>query len=412
MKSKHTFPRTPPAEHRLTGRLRWRLRNLIVRFFSKLPYDRQPISTLLDRYKREHFVYGICGPEVLAGRVSQHSSPLYTYRPLRQLGGNGRSEPYEGVGPRYRLDHVATAYDSTAWALPDSAIIGGEGFIYHRPSRAAVSETTSQWVISGRYSPELAAPRLPPCTVKPGVALCLRARGGDAFYHFLLEGLLRVTHVQTLLERVDHILLTGPQKGWKASWAQAAGIDLDKVIWCTGQTHLGFEATLFTTPLFEEQRPTPSLIRQTNTVFGLEDPAPLRPQQQEGRPILYVSRKDAQIRHWAGEDAFLAQYPQIQAVTLSDLSAEAQIALFASARGIITMHGSALANLVFCRPPFFLIELDPRPGITPMYQRLAEVSGGQSCMIHLGGDTQQELSLIQEALQGYAPDLHPQKGPA
>lgn len=370
----------------------WRGRNLLKRARGAGPFRRAPIETLCRIYSAADYRYGICGPERMAGRLGHFRAPAHLYRTPAKIGDFHIEQI--GGSARFQNAFMATEHECAAFALPDAGIVGEEGVIYHVPTRTAVAETTAQWWTSGRQSPELATPGFPRATHRGGVAMCLRTRGAAAFYHFLIEGLSRLTLLKPWLDLADWLLITGPRTPWKESWLECAGLPLSKVIWTTGLTHLAFDHILFAGPFLKEQQPTAEHVARINALF----PSPRPVEDDPARPILYVSRADAGRRVWAGELGFLDRNPSIQAVTLAGLPAQEQIARFAGARGIIAMHGSGLANLVFARPPFWVIETVQDGRFAPMFGRLTEAAGGDHVALALSGDAAQDERNISAAL--------------
>lgn len=99
-------------------------------------------------------------------------------------------------------------------------------------------------------------------------------------------------------------------------------------------------------------------------------------------PRIYIQRKGAVSRRIVNEaelEGALAREGFI-AVDAAALSVTEQIALFKGAKMIVSAHGSALANLIFCRPGTSVIEIfGPRCGET-CYPRIAQ----QMQLLHLG----------------------------
>jgi capsular polysaccharide biosynthesis protein len=99
-------------------------------------------------------------------------------------------------------------------------------------------------------------------------------------------------------------------------------------------------------------------------------------------PRVYIQRKGAVSRRIVNEEELegtLAREGFI-AVDAAVLSVTEQIALFKGARTIVSAHGSALANLIFCRPGTSVIEIfGPLCGET-CYPRIAQ----EMLLLHLG----------------------------
>jgi capsular polysaccharide biosynthesis protein len=381
--------------------LAWRSRNIVKRFLGSGPYHRESVDDLCRRYAPYEYQFGICGPERLVGRLGGFRSRAQTYDPPVLVGDFSVARH---SGTRTYLDaFAAPERECVAFALPDGGIIGEEGVIYHTPTRAAVIETTAQWWTSGRYSPELATPRFPRSTHMPGTALCLRTRGGAAFYHFLFEGLSRLSVLRPWIEMCDWILVTGPRVAWKEGWLELAGIPSAKVIWTLALTHTTFDHVLFASPFLGEQQPTPEHIHRFRALFPIDSETAGSSASSVAKQFLYISRADAGTRRWQDEHAFLAEYPWIEAVTLGGVSARTQAELFSGARGIIGMHGSGLSNLAFAREPFWVVELFEAGQFAPMYGRIAGAAGGKHVGVALTGNWDRDREHIATAIARHAP---------
>jgi hypothetical protein len=94
----------------------------------------------------------------------------------------------------------------------------------------------------------------------------------------------------------------------------------------------------------------------------LKSPAPT----DTGR--IYVSRRDAIVRHVANEDdvrEVLASF-NFEELVAEELSVHEQAAVFSSASAVVAPHGGGLTNIVFCRPQTKVIEF-----FAPRYRHAA-----------------------------------------
>lgn len=357
------------------------------------PRSVQPLATILDAFGPDRADWGWCGPERIWGPMARFRAPAFAYPPADHAGAPVH-EVLEGT-PRFRDPFVAAEHDCVAFALPDAGAVGQDGLIYHVPTRTAVRETTVQWWGDGETNSLLHAPRLAPAQRRQGAAVCLRCLGAS-FYHVMIEGLSRLVVLRDLVDQAQHVLVSAEEAPWAIAWIERAGIPREKVVFCRGDTHLVFDTLYFATPFLREQQPTPAHVAAlTKLYFGDVTPSdPARAKRE-----IYLSRKDAGSRQWAGEDAFIAANPEIEVVTLAGLSPGAQRDLFASATTIVGVHGANLANIAFCGPLFTVIELFPERGYAPMYYRWAHAAGGQHVAVHLTGSPEQQAQDATDALR-------------
>lgn len=74
---------------------------------------------------------------------------------------------------------------------------------------------------------------------------------------------------------------------------------------------------------------------------------------------IFISRKDASVRKMLNEDEVFALFEKkgFKRYCMRDLSFLEQAALFYNADYIVAAHGSALANVIFCRPNTQIVEI-------------------------------------------------------
>lgn len=95
-------------------------------------------------------------------------------------------------------------------------------------------------------------------------------------------------------------------------------------------------------------------------------------EEKQGYERLYISR-ESNCRKVTNENEImelLGRYG-FKKITLENMSVKEQISLFSSAEVVISPHGAALANLVFCKPGTKVIELFPETYIHPHYRVLS-----------------------------------------
>lgn len=369
------------------------VKRLVTRLLGNGPRSAKPLAEILSALTPENADWGWCGPEQTFGPVGRFETPSFRYPPAHHVG-KPRHEIIDGRS-RFQDPFIAPRHTCTAYALPDGAIIGRDGLIYHAPSRAAVLETTVQWWSPGRSSVELWAPRRPAPSRLSGAALCLRCLGGQSFYHFLTESLSRLAVLRPLIDHVEHVLVSVEPGTWALQWLEQARVPKEKLVFCDGTTHLAFDTVFFATPFLKEQQPTPDHVTALNAIYF---EAGNEPSSRPKRAI-YLSRRDAGSRHWPAEEAFCEQNPDLEVVALAGLNPQTQRDVFAGASLIVGVHGANLASVVFCRPPFQVVELFPERGYTPMYYRWAHAVGGQHAAVHLEGPADVQAAQATKALR-------------
>lgn len=95
-----------------------------------------------------------------------------------------------------------------------------------------------------------------------------------------------------------------------------------------------------------------------------------------GRKV-FISRQDASYRFLKEEDAIFSQLQKrgFERHTLSTMSLDEQIELFASSSYVIAPHGAGLANMVFCEPGTCILELFHPGFVQDCYWQIASALG-------------------------------------
>lgn len=196
----------------------------------------------------------------------------------------------------------------------------------------------------------------------PGTALLLANPNGKVYFHWLLELLPRLGLFEAVgMLPADFVCLV-PQSGrFIIDSLVAAGVPLDKVEVMEPRVQYRVGRLLATSdlmpqsmvatlaPLLREQ-----LLDQANGARNFPS-------------LVYITRRQSGLRTVVQERKLIELIEEFggQAVALEDLSIQEQARLFNEATCIVAPHGSALANLAFCRPGTKVLEL-----FAPSYVRL------------------------------------------
>ncbi|MDA9355324.1 glycosyltransferase family 61 protein, partial [Amylibacter sp.] len=203
---------------------------------------------------------------------------------------------------------------------------------------------------------------------KPIIVL---ASNWDNYGHFLIEHLMKLVIInnlsKTLPDKKIVIVVESPCPKWKLDLISIiANIDyeifeLDSHVDLIGSTYIStypsYNYELFTTA----RQTILSKLQIKNTKEKLK---------------LYISRKLAKDRKILNEDEIIEQltvqgftviYPEL-------LSINEQISLFSNADTVLGMHGSGLANIIFCEN-VKLIELMPCAKFNTMFFGISMVLG-------------------------------------
>ena len=342
------------------------LKHLAQRLLGQGPVAIQPFDDVCTGRNPARSVHQ---PEKIAGELAQAAADSCYYHPTRALLGQTPSpELFAGL-PRYRPAGLVPSPRRRLLTLSDAAIAGDDAVVYCPHRRMAVAETVRQWTRPAAQHPLLASPKFPPAHPLPGLTLSLGTLDGGGFYHFLLEVLPRLHLARPWLDRIDHFLANGTAGSFQERWLVQAGVPAAKIHWLSGLSHFRCEQILFTNPLCHDTQPTPWLVAAIRDVFGV------RQVGLSGSRRIWISRTDADSRHFAWEQELLARLEGFERVELARLAPAAQMRLMTGAAVIAGPHGAGLANLIFCPPSTKVVELLPDASHRPLYGRLAIASG-------------------------------------
>ena len=341
-----------------------RLKHLLNRLAGHAPHTVQPFAQLVSPARGPDDTAAVKGfSGVLATAPADTCDYPSTHSLLRQL-------PVLETPPNdscHRPIGGPQTPPRQLFSMTDAGIAGGDGVVYCPRRRVAVAETVRVWLQPASTHPLLSAPGFPAAQPLRGITLSLASLGAEGFYHFLIESLPRVELARPWLAQVDQVLAPGRPGSFQEKWLSLAGIPHEKIIWLDGHSHFRCEQLLFTSPLSYDSEPTPWLV---NAICETVD-EPLPP---PGSRHLWISRRDAGVRHLAWEDVLLAQLPTFERVELAGRAPADQIDLMREATVIAGPHGAGLANLIFCPPSAAVVELHPDHD-RAVFARLAIAAG-------------------------------------
>ena len=179
------------------------------------------------------------------------------------------------------------------------------------------------------------------------------------YFHWLTESLAMLARMEPYIAGIDHVIVPQVLQSQQRESLLLAGIPAHRlvalppgeIILCERLYGLTFRSGW----LLSQQE----MLWLRHTFLGQE---PLRPESPDaGGRRIYVSRADATSRRVLNEPALmelLASYG-FQSVRCSDLSCAEQAQCFYGADMIVSLHGAALTNLLFCRAGAHVLEIFP-----------------------------------------------------
>jgi capsular polysaccharide biosynthesis protein len=191
-----------------------------------------------------------------------------------------------------------------------------------------------------------------------GATATLATMGSEVnYYHFLLNALPRVDVLRRSgrLAEADRILVSGAVTPWLSEVMAMVGVPVDRLIG-TAQHPIIRCRTLIAPSLILD----PFIIPQRAVRWLRDEILPHVPWDGKARR-LFVDRSDASSRRVNNLDELRPILDRfgVEVVRLGGWSLLDQARLFQQAELVITSHGAALTNIIFCRPGARVVQLMP-----------------------------------------------------
>lgn len=240
--------------------------------------------------------------------------------------------------------------------IPYGRVVSKKGAIVTH-DHVLLSDLTREFFCEAKDNPILSATALPKAKRMKGTHAVISGPG-NCTYHWLMGVLPRVGVLRRAgysLDEFDSIIASKPKFPEHLAALQQIGVPMEKIRWCTTNTHLECERLVvpsYTNNLTRQNQPFVYPVLAA-LVGDFVPPTP--------RLRLYVSRDDCNNlrRRVVNEEELLRilEAEGFQKITLTGLDFTAQARLFASAEMIVAPHGGGLSNLLFARRPMKLMEI-------------------------------------------------------
>jgi capsular polysaccharide biosynthesis protein len=189
---------------------------------------------------------------------------------------------------------------------------------------------------------------------------------GDNYFHWFMDGLTRLRHLEQFPANCRILIPKGLPPYAKRS-LELLGLD-DRLEETAGED-LKIERYWFAGPSMLSGCPDPTGVAWLQQNLG----QPKKPNPSE---LLYVDRIAATRNCTNSEEVreFFVQRGW-SAVNPGTMSLDDQMNLFAGARGVVSLHGAALTNLLWMKPAGRVLELMPSKRRNGCYAGLAYAAG-------------------------------------
>ncbi|MCC7349465.1 MAG: glycosyltransferase family 61 protein [Phycisphaerales bacterium] len=297
---------------------------------------------------------------------------------------NNRGGTWYGVYPQQRFERRPAARFgniSAGFGNVCRGIFPEMGVIELRQARIIGS---AGWVMTGDgsvlYQQSWKAQKLLPDHLPKGEVRFHRLDGLTAtlatdwanlnYAHFLLDGLGRLHLLERAgftLDRLDHLIISSPPSDGARRLLSRLNVPEHKIHYTADD--IIYEPQILLSPSFpglpcNYARWIPSFLRQR---FGVDGTT--------GGRRLYLHRSSQYRRRLINEQAILRQLLPHGFEVFDPTDPNNDPGIFAEASLVVSAHGAALGNLVFCANGIRVLELIPSDHRHPYYYTLAESAG-------------------------------------
>ena len=214
--------------------------------------------------------------------------------------------------------------------------------------------------------------RLPTPTPLAGRSLILGSTGGDSYFHWMTDVLPRVRLIKEAgyeINSFDHFIINKLEAGYQKETLDYLKIPLKKIreIGTKPSGYLCEHAVLPSLPSFLGAVP-PETIHYVRSIV---------PETTFEKGVkLYIERGKSKRRRIPEEGRIIdwLKMQSFKVIDCGEMSVKDQAAAFAQAELIVSPHGGALTNLLFCRLGTKVVELLSSEYPNPCYRDLCGVA--------------------------------------
>ena len=268
--------------------------------------------------------------------------------------------------------HQPFHYDaSSVWVaqIPRARIVGGNIAVM-TPEGLVLEDVSIDWGARQGNHRVMRQLWLPKKKRISGQVAILASTGSANYYHWLFDVLPRLEMLRKsgFLQNPNlSFILERPLNTFQRESLRYYGFTLPRVIFLQDFPHIECEEMIL-----------PSLPGRIGDVppwvcdFLRSPQVGLSPTTKK-KNMYFITRRKTASRNLLNEQLLLNSLADlgVQAVEPQDLSFPEQVGLFSGAEAVIGTHGAGLANIVFCKPKSFVVELIPNEYRNKCYWALA-----------------------------------------
>ncbi len=204
----------------------------------------------------------------------------------------------------------------------------------------------------------------------------LAAAGGYSYFHWMFDVLPRIHLLQksNLFSKVDKFVVNTLASDFQKETLEKLGIPVEKCLESKPDFHI--QATHLIVPSLPGITGSMTqwacdFLRETFLKSATDQSSDKSSQSER----LYISRALATRRRVLNEDAVIDLLSRFgfKVLTMEKLTVLKQAAVMATAEVVISVHGAALTNLVFCSPGCKVIEIFAPHYVNPCYRALCNL---------------------------------------
>ncbi|WHX98459.1 glycosyltransferase family 61 protein [Neobacillus sp. DY30] len=226
--------------------------------------------------------------------------------------------------------------------LSDNAVIS--------PDNKLIYELSVEWRTPPEKHSIFKKNELPPVTMSEETVALLNHPAASNYYHWMLEAMARIHLMQQSNIKIDRYIINHRSLPFQLETLQACGIPEDRIIVPHNDFH--FKAKQLVVPSYINYPNAWSCKYIRNLLLNPEGIK--KDIEFERIYIMRTNRRrvrnEKEILQVLNDYGFKIIFPET-------MSVQKQIEIFQSAKIIVSAHGAALANLVFCEPGTRVVEL-------------------------------------------------------
>lgn len=235
-------------------------------------------------------------------------------------------------------------------------VLGDIQFLY------GAAQPQSHWLMSRRRL-------MVPVSIS-GTSAVVAASNAENYYHWLFDSLPRL-HLLNLagytFDEIDHFLLDHSARAFQIESLERLGISKAKIVHCSKRTLTRCSRLIVPSmpgPLGYPPRWVGDFLRKRFVSDDVGSPREKR---------IYISRRHARGRKIVNESDIVPALVRhgYEIVCTERMTFSEQVALFASAGEVISMHGAGMSNIVFAPPGAKILELGSPLHNNPLFRTLA-----------------------------------------